>query len=59
MGAVSKITDKLMGLADLIMPIPEEDEMDYAEEAEEEVKTAKQQQKSAKASHRSAAASTS
>ncbi len=59
MGAVSKITDKLMGLADLIMPIPEEDEIDYAEEAEEEAKAAKQQQKSAKASRRSVSASTS
>lgn len=59
MGAVSKITDKLMGLADLIMPIPEEDEFAYEEEAQEEVKAAKQQKKAAQASQRSAVASAS
>lgn len=57
MGAVSKITDKLMGLADIIMPIPEDDEI--LDEEVEEVQEARQQKKVAKASQRSASVSTS
>lgn len=57
MGAVSKITDKLMGLADIIMPIPEDDEI--LDEEVEEVQEARQQKKAAKASRRSASVSTS